>query len=60
MQVVRVVVVTRDRAGDLSTWVGTCGSGPRTHRRRLEYGRGLSRVAAAAAAWRGGVAGQHG
>ena len=59
VQVVRVVVVTRDGAGDPSTWVGTRGSGPGMCGRRPECGRGLSMVAAAVAAWRGGVAGQH-
>ena len=41
----RAVVVAHDGAGDPLTWVGTCGSGLGTCGRRLEWGRGLSRVA---------------
>ena len=40
VQVVRVVVVTRDRAGDPSMWVGTCGSGPGVHGRGRRPGEG--------------------
>ena len=44
VQVVRVVVVTRDGASNPSMWVGTHGSGPGAHGRGRRQGEGQAWV----------------